>query len=156
MQIKKLPYAELKNAYQTVKLFVEEQTGGEIYSLRDDIEIQLKIAGDDTAELLEKFIKTFGLTANGFDFERHFYSEGELFSSGPALANIFVLLIKVSLWFIEVLSFKQIKFKHKPEWYRPSDREVIGLTYKQMLVWYLEKDFKKVDNTSYRLVIADD
>lgn len=153
MQIKKLPYAELKNAYQTVKLFVEEQTGGEIYSLRDDIEKQLKMPGYDTAELLEKFIKNFDLTANGFDFERHFYSEGELFSSGPALANIFVLLIKVSLWFIEVLSFKQIEFKHKPEWYRPSDREVIGLTYKQMLVWYLEKDFTKVNDTSYRLAL---
>jgi hypothetical protein len=154
MHTRNIPYVELKNAYQTVKRFAEEQTGGEINSLQGDIEEQLGIAGDDTKELLIKFIKRFDLNAEGFEIDKHFYSEGELFGSGPALANLVILIIKVSMWLIEVLSFKQIKFNNKPEWYRPSDRELIGLTFKQMLTWYMEKDFKKANSTFYKLALG--
>jgi hypothetical protein len=154
MHIRNLPYAELKNAYQTVKQFAEEQTGGEINSVQGDIEEQLGIAGDDTEELIIKFIKRFDLNATEFEIDKHFYSEGELFGSGPSIANIIILIIKVSLWIIELISFEQIKHDHKPEWYRPSNRKVIGLTFKQMLTWYLEKDFKKADSTSYRLALG--
>jgi hypothetical protein len=150
MQYKELPFTQLRQAYTTVKQFIEDETGCEIDSLHNTIEEHLGIAGDDTEELLGKFIKQFGLITEGFEFDKHFYSEGELFGSGPALYNIVVFVIKVVLWIVETLSFKRIQF-HKPQWYRPVDREVSDLTFKQMLTWYLEKDFTAVEQTSYRL-----
>jgi hypothetical protein len=111
----------------------------------------LGIAGDDTEELLNKYIKQFGLSADGFESDKHFYSEEELFGSGPALENIVIMLVRVVMWLIEVLSLKFIMFNNKPNWYRPSDREVSDLTLKQMLTWYLEKDFTEVDQTMYTL-----
>jgi hypothetical protein len=137
MQYKELHFSQLRHAYTTIKRFIEDKTGCEIDSLHNKIEAHLGIAGDDTEELLGKFIKKYGLSADGFEFDKHFYSEGELFGSG---------------WLIEILSFKQIRFNNKPDWYRPLGREVSDLTFKQMLTWYIEKDFTAVDKTSYRLV----
>lgn len=91
------------------------------------------------------------MSADGFEFDKHFYSEGELFGSGPALYNIVVLVIKVVLWIIETLSVKRLQFHNKPQWYKPVDREVSDLTFKQMLTWYIEKDFTYVNHTSYKL-----
>jgi hypothetical protein len=156
MQDKELPFSQLRHAYITVKQFIEDETGCEIDSLHNKIEDHLGIAGDDTEELLGKFIKQFGLSAEGFDFDKHFYSEGELFGSGPVLTNIVIIIIKVVMWLIEILSFKQIRFNNKPDWYRPLDREVSDLTFKQMLTWYLEKNFTAVEQTSYRLVTSFD
>lgn len=151
MQYKELPFTQLRQAYTTVKQFIEDETGCEIDSLHNKIEEHLGIAGDDTEELLGKFIKQFGLITEGFEFDKHFYSEGELFGSGPFLTNIVIMIIKVVMWLIEILSFKQIRFNNKPDWYRPLDREVSDLTFKQMLTWYIEKDFAAVEKTSYRL-----
>lgn len=151
MQYKNLPFSQLRHAYNTVKQFIEDETGCEINSLQNKIEEHLGIAGDDTGELLGKFINHFGLSAEGFEFDKHFYSEGELFGSGPTLYNIVVFVIKVVLWIIETLSFKRLNFHSKPQWYTPVDREVSDLTFKQMLTWYIEKDFTYVNHTSYKL-----
>lgn len=151
MQYKELPFSQLRQAYTTVKQFIEDETGCEIDSLNNKIEAHLGIAGDDTEKLLGKFINQFGVSAEGFVFDKHFYSEGELFSSGPALYNIVVLVIKVVLWIVETLSFKRLQFQSKPQWYRPVDREVSDFTFKQMLTWYIEKDFTHVNHTSYKL-----
>jgi hypothetical protein len=156
MQYKELPFSQLRQAYTTVKQFIEDETGCEIESLQNKIEAHLGIAGDDTEELLGKFIKQYCLSAEGFDISNHFYSEGELFGSGPALYNIVVFVIKVVLWIVETLSFKRIQFNNKPQWYRPLAREVSDLTFKQMLTWYLEKDFTAVEQTSYRLATSFD
>jgi hypothetical protein len=154
MQYKELPFSQLRQAYTTVKQFIEDETGCEIDSLQNKIEEHLGIAGDDTEELLDKFVKQFGLSTEGFNIDKHFYSEGELFGSGPALYNIFIMPVKLVIWVIEVLSFKQIHFNNKPQWYRPSDREVSDLTFKQMLTWYIEKEFTAVEQTSYRLATS--
>jgi hypothetical protein len=152
MQYKELHFSQLRHAYTTIKRFIEDKTGCEIDSLHNKIEAHLGIAGDDTEELLGKFIKKYGLSADGFEFDKHFYSEGELFGSGSVFTNIVIMIIKVVMWLIEILSFKQIRFNNKPDWYRPLGREVSDLTFKQMLTWYIEKDFTAVDKTSYRLV----
>jgi hypothetical protein len=153
MQYKELPFSQLRHAYTTVKQFIEDETGCEIDSLQNKIEEHLGIAGDDTEELLGKFIKQFGLSSEGFEFDKHFYSEGELFGSEPVLTNIVIMVIKVVMWLIKILSFKHIRFNNNLQWYRPLDREVSDLTFKQMLTWYLEKDFTAVEQTSYRLAI---
>jgi hypothetical protein len=154
MQYKELPFSQLRQAYTTVKQFIEDETGCEIDSLQDKIEAHLGIAGDDTEELLGKFINQFGLSADGFEFDKHFYSEGELFGPGPVLTNIVIMILKVVTWLIEIISFKQMRFNSKPDWYRPLDREVSDLTFKQMLTWYLEKEFTAVEQTSYRLATS--
>lgn len=151
MQYKELHCSQLRQAYTAVKQFIEDETGCDIDSLHNKIEEHLGIAGDDTEELLGKFINQFGLSAEGFEFDKHFYSEGELFGSGPVLYNIVVFVIKVVLWIIETLSFKRLNFHSKPQWYTPVDREVSDLTFKQMLTWYIEKDFTYVNHTSYKL-----
>jgi hypothetical protein len=61
------------------------------------------------------------------------------------------MIIKVVMWLTEMISFKLIRFKNFPEWYRPLHRQVSDLTFKQMLTWYLEKDFTKIEQTSYKL-----
>jgi hypothetical protein len=134
--------------------FIEDETGCEIDSLNNKIEAHLGISGDDTEELLGKFIKQFGLSTEGFDINKHFYSEGELFGSGSVLTNIVIMIIKVVIWLVEILSFKQIRFNNNPQWYRPLDREITDLTFKQMLTWYLEKDYTAVEQTSYRLAMS--
>ena len=152
MQIRELHYGNLGQAYTTVKQFLEKQSGCNVHSLQARIGDDLGLAGDDVEELLVAFVQLYSLSWGDFDFSKHFYSEGELFGSGPTLENIVIMLVRVVMWLIEVLSLKFIRFNKKPDWYRPLDREVSDLTFKQMLTWYLEKDFTAVDKTLYRLV----
>jgi hypothetical protein len=154
MQYKEPPFSQLRHAYTTVKLFIEDETGCEIDSLHNKIEAHLGIAGDDTEELLRKFINQFDLSAEGFEFDKHFYSEGELFGSSYALYNLVVMFIKVSMWLIEMISFKLIRFHNKPQWYRPLDREVSDLTFKQMLTWYIEKTLQLLSRLHTGLLLV--
>jgi hypothetical protein len=65
MQHKELPFSQLRQAHTTVKQFIVDETGCEIDSLNNKIEEHLGIAGDDTEELLQKYNKQFGLSADG-------------------------------------------------------------------------------------------
>ena len=76
-----IDFATLRQAYSEVKTFIEKETNDKVDSLNTKIEDDLGYAGDDNWELLQKFVTTYKLDTTGFDYSKHFLSEGELFDS---------------------------------------------------------------------------
>jgi hypothetical protein len=149
VQFKSVPFSKLRQDYIVVKRFLEEASACDVKSLSDRITNDLGVDGDDAEELLIKFVKQYDLKWGDFKFDKHFYSEGKIYGSSYALYNIIVLFAKVAARILEKVSFNRLQFNKKPEWYRPVDRDVSDLTFKQMLVWYIEKDFKEAHQISY-------
>ena len=145
-QLKQIEFDKMRHAYVTVKHFLEDESYEKVKSLKSSITEDLSLNGDDNYELLEKFVEKFELDHEGFEYDKHFYSEGELFGSGAALVNLLTLSVWLPLKTIELLTFKKIKV-NKPDFYKP-EREVTDMTFKDLLTWYiegkyaLEKDIK--------------
>ncbi|RYE51332.1 MAG: DUF1493 family protein [Sphingobacteriales bacterium] len=131
-----IEFKELRKAYREVKAFLEQETAGQISSVKMDIEEDLQIAGDDTYELLEKFITVYRLEASGFDVTQHFLSEGEQFNSGIALIQLISLPIVLFNWLLRLLTFG--KFDYTKAVVLPDvNRKTIGLTFGDMVTWYV-------------------
>ena len=114
-------FRTLRQAYIEVKTFVEKEVGEEVSSLTTKIENDLGCAGDDNYELLEKFVTKYKLDATGFDYSKHFLSEGELFGSGAAFWTLLSMPIALFLWFIKMLTFVKLDWIKKqllPDWDR--------------------------------------
>ena len=129
-------FKTLRLAYLEVKAFVENELGDEVLSLNTKIEDDLGCAGDDNWELLEKFVTKYRLDTTGFDYSKHFLSEGELFGSGAALWTLLGLPIMLIVWLIKILTLNKIDWTQKqifPDW----DRKTIDMTFGDMLTWYL-------------------
>jgi hypothetical protein len=138
--IYQIEFKELRKAYREVKTFLERETAGEITSVKMDIEEDLHIAGDDTYELMDKFITVYGLEANGFDVTKHFLSEGEQFSSGIALLQLLSLPFLLGIWLLKLLTFGKVDYTKKavlPEY----NRETPGLTFGDLVTWYIVRKF---------------
>ncbi|WP_207496752.1 DUF1493 family protein [Aridibaculum aurantiacum] len=130
--IYQIEFKELRKAYQEVKLFLEQETAGEITSVKKDIEEDLQIAGDDTYELIEKFVTVYNLDASGFDVTQHFLSEGEQFNSSIALLQLISLPIVLFTWLLKVLTFGKVDYNKAvelPDIYR----KTMGLTFGDMV-----------------------
>lgn len=138
-QVKQVEFAKHRHAYVTIKGFLEKESMAHVGSLKTTIAEDLSLHGDDSLELLEKFVEKFELDHEGFNYDKHFYSERELFGSGAALVNLLNLSVWLPLKTIELLTFKTVKIR-KPDYYKP-DREVIDLTFKDLLIWYIEGGF---------------
>lgn len=131
-----IKFKELRKAYREVKGFLEQETAGQISSVKIDIEDDLQIAGDDTYELMEKFITVYRLEANGFDVTQHFLSEGEQFNSGIAFLQVISLPIILFIWLLKVLTFGKVdcaKVVVMPD----ANRKTAGLTFGDMVTWYI-------------------
>ena len=129
-------FKTLRQAYAEVKFFIEKEVGDEVSSLKTKIEEDLGCAGDDNYELLEKFVTRYKLDATGFDYSKHFLSEGELFGSGAAFWTLLSLPIVLGFWLIKILTFGKVDWTKKqlfPDW----NRETIDITFGDMLTWYL-------------------
>ena len=129
-------FKTLRQAYIEVKSFVENETGDKVSSLKIKIEDDLGCAGDDNYELLEKFVTKHKLDATGFDYSKHFLSEGELFGSGAALLTLLTLPFVIVFWLIKLLTFGKVdmnKAKLFPNW----QRQTMDMTFGDMLTWYL-------------------
>ena len=148
-QIQLVEYSKLKLAYITVKRFLDDESFNEVRSLKTSVVEDLSLVGDDNYEMLERFVKKFELDYQGFNYDRHFYSEGELFSSEGALVNLLTLSIWLPLKTIELLTFNKLKIK-KPQFYKP-EREVSDMTFKDMLTWYLEGNYTTSNKIRYDL-----
>jgi hypothetical protein len=129
-------FKELRKAYREVKAFLEQETGGNISSEKTDIEDDLQIAGDDTYELMEKFIDVYRLDASRFDFTEHFLSEGEQFNSCTALLQLIGLPIVLFNWLLKVLTFGKVDYT-KAVVLPGANRKTAGLTFGDMLTWYI-------------------
>lgn len=129
-------YADLKSAYLEVKRFLEKETGDEVCSLKTGIGNDLGFDGDDSWELLDKFVRTYDLKTEGFEFDKHFLSEGEIGSSDNAFLQLVFLPIRLSIWLVKLLSFGRIKLAKDYKF--PGDhRDIIDLSFGDMLTWYL-------------------
>jgi hypothetical protein len=150
METRQIEFAKLRHAYVTVKSFIDKEAEGynKLKSLKTKIEADIGLSGDDNLELLEKFVKKFELDYKNFEYDKHFYSEGELFGSGAALVNLLTLSVWLPLKSIELLTFNKIKID-KPKFPVTRDREVSDLTFKDLLTWYIEKEFQPSDKIKY-------
>jgi len=137
-------FSTIKNAYIEVKAFLEEETWDHVTDLSTQIENDLGCAGDDTYELLVKFTDRYNLNSDNFDFNVHFLSEGELFD---AFTLLYYILIP-PIWLIKVISSGKINLL-PPNRYR--NRETLDLTFGDMVVWYLAKEFKLRSNIHIQL-----
>lgn len=131
-----IKFSELRKAYQEVKTFLEQETAGQISSVKIDIEDDLQIAGDDTYELIEKFISVYRLEASGFDATQHFLSEGEQFNSSIALLQLISLPIVLLNWLLKVATFGKVDYT-KALVLPDADRKTAGLTFGDMVTWYI-------------------
>lgn len=120
-----ISFSEIRNAYALVKDFLALECAQEISGLNIKIAEDLKMLGDDNYELLEKFVENFELGYDSFEYDKHFFSEGELFGSSTFLNQL--------------LAPEQI------------NGGKLDLTFKDLLKWYLEKDFAKAMNVTYWL-----
>jgi hypothetical protein len=129
-------FRTLRQAYIEVKTFVENELGDEVVSLDTRLENDLGCAGDDNLELLEKFVTQYKLGSTGFDYSKHFLSEGELFGSSAALLTLISIPIHLVIWLVKVITFGKIDFIKRqilPDW----ERKTIDLTFGDMVTWYL-------------------
>lgn len=151
METRQIEFVKLRHAYIVVKGFVEKETKGygELKSLQTKICADIGLYGDDNLEFLEKFVAKFELDYKDFQYTKHFQSEGELFGSDAALVNLLALSVWLPLKTIELLTFNNIKIP-KPNLDQPN-RHVSDLTFKDLLTWYIEKDYKSSSNIKYEI-----
>jgi len=147
MEIKEIEFSKLRHAYVTVKTFLESESYLKVESLDARIENDLGMAGDDNAEFLEKFVKKFELEHENFDYSKHFLSEGELFNSTTALFTLLTLSVWIPLKTIELITFNKVKLE-KPNFNSHPERE--DLTFKELITWYIEKDYS--ENVTYKII----
>ena len=148
-QTKYVEFNKLRHAYITVKRFIESESMDEIKSLKTTVAEDLSMLGDDNYELIEKFVKKFELDHKDFEYDKHFYSEGELFDSVAALNNLLILSVWLPLKTIELLTFNKFKI-NKPEFYKP-ERKVTDMTFKDLLTWYIEGTYSTESEIKYKL-----
>lgn len=148
-QVKHIDFNKLRFAYDTVKKFLESQSGDQVDSLSTRIAEDLGLTGDDNYYMLAEFTKKFELDYTGFDYDKHFYSEGELYNSTAALKNLLSLSIMIPLKTIELLTFNKVHIP-KPGFYKPS-RKVTDMTFKDMLTWYIEGKYSTPDKIRYEI-----
>jgi len=153
MQPKQIEFAKLRHAYETVKYFLETEGYNQVTSLDNKVEADLGLKGDDSIELLEKFVSKFELDHQNFDYDKHFHSEEEKAESGNALTNLLTLSVWLPLKTIELLTFNKVQID-KPSFPVPPSREVANLTFKDLITWYIEKEFTLSDQITNQVKAA--
>lgn len=147
--VKVVEFSKLRHAYLIVKAFVENESLKNKFSLETRLVKDLKIKGDDNYDLLVKFITKFELDNQGFQYDDHFHSEGELFGSEAALWNILGLSVWLPMKTIELITFGKVKV-NKRESYKPG-RKVTDMTFRELIIWYIEGKFSPSKEIKYKL-----
>ena len=148
MEVKEIEFSKLRHAYITVKTFLESESWEKVKSLDTKIENDLGLAGDDNAELLEKFVEKFELEHTNFDYSKHFLSEGELFNSTTAFLTLLNLSVWIPLKTIELITLNNVKIE-KPNFNNYPERD--DLTFKEMIMWYIENDYVSTKCVKYKI-----
>ena len=151
-ELKQIEFNKLRFAYETVKRFLEDQSGDTVYSLKTKIAEDLGMTGDDNYDMLAEFVKKFELEHQGFNYDKHFYSEMELYDSTAALINLLSLSIMIPLKAIELLMLNKIHIP-KPGFYKPS-RKVTDMSFRDLLTWYIEGKYTPADSVKYQIKSA--
>lgn len=148
-EIRQIEFSKLKHAYITVKSFIENESADNLGSLRTKIVNDLGLTGDDNYFMLTKFIDRFELEYSDFEYDRHFYSEAELYNSSTALYNLLVVSVWLPLKTIELLTLNRIHIP-RPSFYQPA-RQVSDMTFRDLLTWYIEGKYILERNVKYAI-----
>lgn len=146
-KLKEIEFSKLRIAYTTIKEFLEKESGEKVLTLKTKIEEDLSMLGDDSYELMVRFVEKFELEHQDFLFDKHFHSEGELVQPGIIIMNLLTLSIWLPLKTIELLTLNKLKID-KPKFQRP-DREVEDMTFKDLLTWYIEGKYATKKDIKY-------
>lgn len=140
-------FKTLRQAYVEVKTFIEKELATSVPSINTQLVGDLGCGGDDNAELLEKFIKKYNLDVTGFNYSKHFLSEGEITNGGAALLAILCLPVIVVIWLINTLSGNTLKLR-----YPKIQRDTTDMTFGDMLTWYLTGKYNLRNDVVVRLM----
>lgn len=162
-EIRRVDFSSLRQSYERVKEFIETETCGKVKSLNTKIEKDIRITGDDTYELMLKFVTQFNLNSLNFDYSKHFYYESEVLITDPWSALCWTLLAILTFvnWLISFLSRKSISFETQINGFirrispKHQLKERLDLTFGDMLTWYLEKQFKLREQIRYEFQAAN-
>ena len=144
---KQIEFAKLRLAYITVKKFLESQAAEKVNSLNTKVADDLGLFGDDNYDMLEKFIEQFDIDFAGFEYDKHFHSEGEIADPLNVLLNLLTLSIWLPLKTIELLTLNKLKID-KPSFHGPT-REVSDMTFKDLIASYIEGKYTKSESIKY-------
>jgi hypothetical protein len=87
----KISFKNLKQNYLEVQQFLEKESGEKNICIKSKIANDLSLWGDDNYNLLDFFVTKYNLDFSGFNYDKHFESEGQLFGSGTVLLKILLL-----------------------------------------------------------------
>ncbi len=146
---KEIDFSKLRFAYAVLKTFLENESGEKVLNLKTKIEEDMGMMGDDSYDLIARFVEKFELDYQDFDFEKHFYSEGELMDPGMVVLNLLTLSIWLPLKVLELLTFNQLNI-YKPE-FQKAERETTDMTFKDLLTWYIEGKYATEQDIKYVL-----
>lgn len=149
MEIKHIEFKELRLAYSTVKQFIKRESPKGVKQLDNKLVEDLRLAGGDNDQFLSKFVTKFELGTNGFDYKLHFHTETELYDSSAAFLNLLSFFVWLPLKTIELLSFRKVRF-NCPDLVTP-DRKVKDLSFRDMVTWYIEKEYRLGSEIRYVL-----
>lgn len=128
-------FSSLRASYIEVQAFLKEQACEEITGLNTDIEEGLHIAGDDTYELIEKFIITYEVNAEGINLYDYFLSEGEQFDETFAPLYLITFPISIVIYLLFLISFGRINYTNVqlvPEY----GRKTKGMKFAELIIWH--------------------
>ena len=109
--------------------------------------------GDDSWELREKFVSRYQLDVEGFEFTKHFLSEGEIAGSDTAFLELVFLPIRLLIWLIKLVSFGRVDLTkdHKfPDIYR----DTLDMSFGDLLTWYLTGKYSLRKEVRFQLTNA--
>jgi hypothetical protein len=144
---KYIEYSRLKESYNYVKLFLEEMSGTKIKSLQTTIAKDLKLYGDDNYILLEAFVLNNDLNYDTFNYKEYFLDEWEICNPKFLKKNIFIFFLRIPFLIFDIFTFKKFSLSY-PKFVK-EERFVKDLSFKDMITWYLEKEFKTSNEIKY-------
>lgn len=153
-KVKEIEFSKLRFAYSTIKSFLEKVSGEKKLTLKTKIEEDLCMLGDDSYDLIVRFLEKFELDHQDFLFDIHFHSEEELFQLKIVFLNLLTFSIWLPLRIIELLTINLLKVD-KPKFHRP-EREIQDMTFKDLLTWYLEGKYATEKELKYIIRIQSD
>lgn len=87
----KFKFGELRSTYEEVKKLLEKTSLEKVNGLDTRIAEDLSLWGDDNYYFLIDFVDKYNLNFDGFNYDKHFESEAELFNATTGLLTLIYL-----------------------------------------------------------------
>ncbi len=131
-----IDFKTLRHVHNEIRSFLQEWSFVKVESVNDRICNDLGCAGDDAYDLLSKFVTQYKLDTKGFDFSKHFLSEGELFGNYGWFVFFITLPIWVVYFILKLVTLNKVRIK-RPELYSIFYRDTTDMTFGDLITWYV-------------------